>query len=74
MNLETAINLGVFPEKAITGENLAIETNFLNILQKKKKKMQKNKKIYLYGAIFLKKKCLFGFLLKTTKNSKVSSL
>ena len=32
--------------------------------------MQKNKKIYLYGAIFLKKKCLFGFLLKTTKNSK----
>ena len=38
MNLETAINLGVFPEKAITGENLAIETNFLNILQKKKKK------------------------------------
>ena len=53
-----AINLGVFPEKAMTGESLTIETNFLNVV--KKKKLQKNKKIYLYGAIFIKKKCLFG--------------
>lgn len=30
-----AINVGVFPEKAMTGESLTIETNFLNVVKKK---------------------------------------
>ena len=55
MNLETAINLGVFPEKAITGENLAIETNFLNILQKKKKKnAEEQENLSIWCNIFKK--------------------
>ena len=55
MNLETAINLSVFPEKAITGENLAIETNFLNILQKKKKKnAEEQENLSIWCNIFKK--------------------
>ena len=48
------INLGVFPEKAITGESLTIETNFLNILQKKKKFAEEQENLSICCNIFKK--------------------
>ena len=41
-----AINLGVFPEKAMTGESLTIETNFLNVVKKKIAEEQENLPIW----------------------------
>ena len=54
-----AINLGVFPEKAMTGESLTIETNFLNIVKKKIAEEQENLPIW---CNIYKKKCLFGLM------------
>ena len=48
-----AINLDVLPEKAITGETLAIEIHFLKNF---KIRYQRKKKLYLSEVMFTKKK------------------
>ena len=57
-----AMILGISPEKVITGETLAIESKFLEILQTE---LWQKKKIYLFAVMLVKLKYLFGFVLMT---------
>ena len=58
------MNLNISPKKAIIGETLATESNFLEILQNKIIAKKVNLSVWCDVS---KKKCWFDFLLMTRK-------
>ena len=59
-----AMYLKISPKKTIIGETLAIESNFLEILQNKIIAKEENLSVWCDVS---KKKCWLGFLLMTRK-------
>ena len=59
-----AMYLNILPKKTIIGKTLAIESNFLEILQNKIRVKEENLSVWCDVS---KKKCWFGFLLMTRK-------
>ena len=58
------MNLNIFAEKSIIGENLLVKQNFKKELQTE---IMRKKTTYLFGAMSRSQKCLSGFQ-RTMKN------